>query len=224
VLLASLLPLLLLAACGVTEQDAAAYVRGELAACYLGQSQEAYLKLTGFTSAEVARLYQENTAAEAERLLAYLTEGPAAEDAGLRARAEELVCGLYAAAACTVGEAVSQEEGGFTVPVTIRPVELRTALGDDVLRRLFRTACEETGITGEEQIALLDQESYQELERAYVRLALEHLASAELKLGPEQTAELHLEESRGNLAVTAESWAALDALMIDYGGRSRTEN
>ena len=65
--------LLALSACGINRDDITTYIQGELDCTYKGIIDEAYVELVdGMTEADAQAQYEDNTVAEAERMLYFL--------------------------------------------------------------------------------------------------------------------------------------------------------
>lgn len=99
--------------------DPVEYVQAVLDASYKNQT-EAYVKITGVSEEEAGQIFEDNLDATMEQF----ASSPMPEE--LKPKYRELFAQLAEHVSYTVGEAVREEEGSYSVPVKVKPVTLFT--------------------------------------------------------------------------------------------------
>lgn len=130
---------LLLGGCGkkLTVEDAPAYVKSALDACYKGEF-EAYMEFTNSTEEEAKALYESGLDANMEA--SGVTDINISQE--LQDQYRQLFAGLLGISKYTVGEA--KEDGdGFTVEVSVEPFTMFDTLQDDLIAAVSATEVSE---------------------------------------------------------------------------------
>ena len=99
--------------------DPVEYVQAVLDASYKNQT-EAYVKITGVSEEEAGQIFEDNLDATMEQF----ASSPMPEE--LKPKYRELFAQLAEHVSYTVGEAVREEDGSYSVPVKVKPVTLFT--------------------------------------------------------------------------------------------------
>lgn len=97
--------------------DPVEYVQAVLDASYKNQT-EAYVEITGASEEEAGRIFEDNLDATMEQF----ATSPMPEE--LKPKYRELFAQLAEHVSYTVGEAVREEDGSYTVPVKVKPLTL----------------------------------------------------------------------------------------------------
>lgn len=227
-----------LTACGggLTADDAATFVLGDLDAAYKGEIRQEYLDLLTDTTEEDARqTYQDNIAIEAEYLLGYLETAYSSGgyyDDGLQAsmdqiyadvveKAQDLTAQIYSRARYSVGQADKLDSGDFAVEVTVSPIEVVSLIPAEVYAEKWSSVQTARGITSDEQVEAMSDEDYMAMDAEYGMAMLDYLEELlpQLSYGEEQSIMVQLkQEEDGNYSPVSTGWQKIDEVMIDYAG------
>ena len=210
--------LLLLAACGLSEKDAAACVQGELDCLYQGAYSQEYQDLMkGMTEEDVRQRYEANIQDQAQILL-NLLEVYIPTDA-VNERAAQLVKDIYTHARYTVGDANKLKGGGFAVEVILFPIELFHLIPTETYGQVWTQVCEDNGTTPD-QASTLTPEALQPLDQEYALRMMDQVEAVlpQLTYGRGQPVMLHLKLENGMYSLVSSGVQTLDGMMIDYTG------
>mgnify|MGYP000939562744 CR=1 FL=1 len=181
-----------LAACHSVAKDATVYIQGELDATYLGNVSEAYLNVVeDMTKADAQAKYAYNLQAEGEYLLSYL---------GVELPTEA----VYQRAA----------------EVTISPIEIMTLIPEEKYADTWQAVKEQAGVS-DDQVAVMSDEEYQQLDEQYAMVLLEELEGlmGQLTYGTDQTVLLQMkQDEEGYYTLVESGMQQLDRIIIDYTG------
>lgn len=199
--------LCLLCGCGKSF-DAAAYVKGGLDVLYLGEVSDEYLELVVDSREECLAMYEENVLNEAVNFgrVFYVDVNSEPDEALI-----QLYKDIFAKSKYEVGD-VSEDNGEYTVEVTVYPIDLfRNSYDElDMYDRDFTQRFadgEYEGLTGTE------------LEKLFLLGMIEILNSGLADCGylDPVTVELHLESGAdGVYTINDEDYAALHKNIIAY--------
>lgn len=188
-----------LAGCGkkLTVEDAPAYVKSALDACYKGEF-EAYMEFTKSTEEEAQMLYEQGIEAnmEASGVQSFNLTSE------LQDQYRQLFIGLLGISKYTVGEA--KEDGdGFTVEVTVEPFTMFDTLRQELVDAIHTKEAEEQ--TTEDEIY------------TFVYQKMYDLMSAKLnypEYGEPQTVTVHIQpDDEGIQSINEDDLVAIDAAM-----------
>lgn len=216
--IACALALTLTACGGLSGQDVTTYIQGELDCTYKGEYTQEYLDLVeGMTEEAALQQYEENTQAEAQRLLSYLEVYFPNEQ--VNQRAAQLVKDIYADARYSVGEGSKLKGGDFAVEVTLFPLELFHLIPDETYGQVWTQVCLDNG-TDPDLANTLSEEEYQALDAEYALRMMDQVEQVlpQLTYGQEQSVMLQLKLEDGSYSLVSSGWKTLDDMMIDYAG------
>lgn len=132
IILLTVLIMAVLAGCGMSEEDAKAYVQASLDAAYKGEF-EAFVEITDSTSEGAKVMYEEN--------IEHTMEAAGFNDLNLsdelNMKYEQLFLNLAKAADYTVGEAIKVENDDFSVEVFVRPLNIFDGIDEEVTEALI---------------------------------------------------------------------------------------
>ena len=210
---------LALTACQNVAKDATVYIQGELDATYLGQVSQDYIDVVeGMTEAAAKEKYDYNLEAEAQYLLSYL--GVELPTDAVYARAEEVVGEIYSHAKYTVADAELMKSGDIAAEVTVSPIEIIPLMPEELYMDTWTEVKREAGVTDEE-VALMSDEEYQQLDEQYAMVLLDALEGLmdQLTYGTDQSILLQMKEDEdGYYSLVESGMQNLDKVIIDYTG------
>lgn len=208
-----------LAACHSVAKDATVYIQGELDATYLGNVSEAYLNVVeDMTKADAQAKYAYNLQAEGEYLLSYL--GVELPTEAVYQRAEEIVGEIYSHAKYTVADAQLLKSGDIAAEVTISPIEIMTLIPEEKYADTWQAVKEQAGVS-DDQVAVMSDEEYQQLDEQYAMALLDELEGlmGQLNYGTDQTILLQMkQDEEGYYTLVETGMQQLDEMIIDYTG------
>ena len=211
--------LMVLAACQNVAKDATVYIQGELDAAYLGKISEEYLAVVeDMTQADAQAKYEYNLQAEGEYLLSYL--GVELPTDGVYQRAQELVGEIYSHAKYTVADGELLKSGDIAVEVTVSPIELMTLLPEETYADTWQAVKEQAGVS-DDQVAVMNDEEYQQLDEQYAMALLDELEGliGQLTYGTDQTVLLQMkQDEEGYYTLVESGMQQLDEMILDYTG------
>ncbi len=211
--------LMVLAACQNVAKDATVYIQGELDATYLGKISEEYLAVVeDMTQADAQAKYEYNLQAEGEYLLSYL--GVELPTDGVYQRAQELVGEIYSHAKYTVADGELLKSGDIAVEVTVSPIELMTLLPEETYADTWQAVKEQAGVS-DDQVAVMNDEEYQQLDEQYAMALLDELEGliGQLTYGTDQTVLLQMkQDEEGYYTLVESGMQQLDEMILDYTG------
>ncbi|SBW09735.1 conserved exported hypothetical protein [uncultured Eubacteriales bacterium] len=108
--------------------DAAAYIQGQLDEIYLGKFDPDYLEMVGITESEARQVYEDGMDVEVEAFIqTFAIEFPTDD---FKERMALLYRSLYAYSDYTVVSAARQDDGSYSVKVSVRPLDTIQLLYD----------------------------------------------------------------------------------------------
>ena len=141
-------------------------VQNDLDSLYHNAPSDEYLTLVGITREEVEQGYWDGISAEIEFFASYFSIVEMPED--LHARLEAFYDAVYAKSSYTVGEPVRNENGSYTVPVTVQPIDIMSAIIDTVLENM-----EVLNAYTQEDIDAMSDEEYAQYETQWTEIVVE---------------------------------------------------
>jgi len=196
---------------GVDALDAKVYVDGLLRECYLGETTQDYMDMVEIGEKDVASAYEDTMEQAAQDFLRYYAvEEPSKE---LRSEVVDLCKEIYSHAAFEVTSAARQEDGSFSVKVSVEPIDI-VRLADEAWEEamaefLPQEPPEEEEEQGEEATVA---ETYADALLELYRSLLPETGNLE---PVSLTVQLEQDEE-GRYALTQEDFARLDREILDY--------
>lgn len=209
-----------LTGCGVgggggslSKENAEAYVAGILEENYLGTASEAYKRLMEKDDDDVSEIYEMSMEAETDYFFHhYSIENPTEE---LHKEVEELCGEIYTHARFQVVSAAEQDDGSFSVKVTVEPIDIVHLVEEGLEEKLEpwykKYPTEVQDRMSEEELQAADAEWARIIVDAF-REKLPETGNLE-----EQSVSVLLEKDEdGYYALSQEEFNRLDALILDY--------
>lgn len=199
--------------------DGKAYMQGQMDEMYLGKFDPDYLEMVSITEEEAQETYDSNAETESEAFIsAYGIEYPTDE---FRTRLAGLYKQIYAKADYTVVSAAEQEDGSYSVKVTVRPLDIIQLV--DAAYPAFSEEFE-AKYADKDTEAMTDEEYNTWNETVYDVDYQNGLADLLESLIPtmgtmeEKSIAVQIEKdpTDGYYSINDESFTNLDALIIDY--------
>lgn len=190
---------MLLGGCGkkLTAEDAPAYVKSALDACYKGEF-DAYIEFTKSSEEEAKALYEQGLDANMEA--SGITDANVSQE--LQDLYRQLFADLLGISKYTVGEA-AEDGDGFTVEVSVEPFTMFDTLAQDLVDAVHAEEAE--GLTTEDEL------------NAYVYQKMYDLMSAKLsapEYGEPQTVTVHIQpDEDGIQTINEEDLVEIDTVM-----------
>ena len=205
-LLLTVMVLTLLGGC-VKKFDASGYTKSILDLCYKGETEQ-YMKLTNSTKEEAEKLYTDN--------LDYMIESFAQWDLSdeILEKYKSFFQDLNKNVKYTVGEAVSDKEGNFTVEVTVEPIENLVETYSTFMDKIeeYTTQLTEKVMNGAE---MPTQEDIQNEEMEIYYEILRDSLDSGVHYGDPQTVTVHVKKNSNNVYEIPEAdFRAVDNLTI----------
>lgn len=199
--------------------DAVAYIQGQLDEMYLGKFDPEYLKMVEIDEAEAQETYDNNVAVESDFFIDYFEiEYPTDE---YKARLAGIYKEIYKKADYTVVSSAKQDDGSYSVKVTVRPMDIIHQFNEAAPAAVeeFNARYEDvdTDAMTDEEFDDWYQNTY---DVDYQNTLADLLESLVPSIGylEEKSIAVQIEEdpADGYLAINDESLSNLDALIIDY--------
>lgn len=225
-LLAALLTLpFLLTACGgggLTTFDAQDYLKGLLNATYLGQFDPDYLAQVDLTEEEARAAYEEGLELEYGYFSSFFRFDEACLTDETRQSAKDLLAELCGQARWEVG-AASKSDGGFTVEVTVRPVDLIARVSEQYMPAYAEAFRAKYAGTTQGDLEAMPEEERTAFLAAYendwatgvTELLRSHLSELDY-LEPVSLLVRFLPDEEGYYSIPDTDFANLDALILAY--------
>lgn len=198
---------------GLSTFDAKAYVEGLLKETYLGEFDEGYMTLVGITEDEAQATYENSLTVEAGNFCYfYDIEYPTDE---FNEKLEDLYGRIYAHAKFEVVSAAAQDDGSFSVKVSIEPiniVQLAEAKFEETMEPFY------TKYPVELQQTMSDEE-YQAMDQEYAQMILDLYESVMPEIGNEEAQSLSVQIEKGEdgyYSLTDDDFNRIDNLIINY--------
>ncbi len=198
--------------------DAAAYMRGQMDGFYLGKFDPTYLETVGSTEQEAWVSYDEVINMRVGTFIHVFSVDYPTDD--FKARIAGLYKDLYAFSDYTVVSSAQQDDGSFSVKLSVRPLDTIQLMYDayPAFQKEFeaRYADVDTDAMSDTEY----QEWYEKVyDLDYQNALADLLAQIVPKTGTldEQTIAVQIEkDADGYYAISDESFSSLDALIVDY--------
>lgn len=188
--------------------------QSNLDALYLGRFSPSFMRLAGAGEEDCRELYENGLALEADYFCRYWsieepTDSFMEELTGLYKE-------IYAQARYELGEAVFREEGRYTVPVQVWPLDIMQKVSDRLDGGALDALLEK--YAGDTAAGAVDEEAYLAYDREWAQgiLSLVKEALAEPGYLEPETIELELRLENGSWALSKEGMDELDLLLIYY--------
>ncbi len=198
---------------GLNKFDATTYVEGLLKETYLGEFDDAYMKLVGIDETEAEETYDAGLDTEVDYFIyRYGIEYPTDE---FRADLKELYAEIYKHSKFKVISAAEQDDGSFSVKVEVEPINIAQLAEEDMEEGLEpfyeKYPAEVQDAMSDEEYEAMDQEWAQALFGFY-NDNLADIGNLEA-----QSTVVQLEkDDDGYYSITDDSFSNLDALIISY--------
>lgn len=198
--------------------DAVAYIHGQMDEIYLGKFDPDFLDLVGITESEARQVYEDGMAVEVDTFIKTFTIDYPTDD--FKARMALLYQDLYAYSDYTVVSAARQDDGSYSVKVTVRPLDTIQLMYD-----AFPAFQEEfqSKYTDMDTDAMSDEEYSDWYKNTYDLDYQNSLADLFEEMIPktgtleEKSIAVQIEkDDDGYYVINDESFSNLDALIIDY--------
>lgn len=203
---------------GVTAEEAAAYLQGDLDAYYKGIYDEGYIDMVEDMTLEKAKAaHQENVEIEAENLVYIL--GVEYPNDAVAAKAQELMEEIYSHAKYTVGKASKMDNGDYALEVKVSPIEVVSLITDELCNEVYERVLADNDLSFEEAYA--DDDLYIMVDAEYGMAILAELEALmpQLTYGTEQSIMFQLaRDDDGYYSLAGTAYQTLDEKMIDYFG------
>lgn len=198
---------------GLNKDDAITYVTGIIEENYLGTASEEFKKLVDTTDEKVQSIYEESMDTEVEYFFYnYAIEYPTDE---LREEVKELYKEIYSHTKFEVVSAAEQDDGSFSVKVTVYPINI-AHLAEEEMETALEPWYEKY------PTEVQDEMSEEELEAAdaeWARIIVDAFQSKLPEIGnlDAQSASVQLEKDEDDYySITDDDFYRLDAMIIDY--------
>lgn len=194
--------------------DPVEYVQAVLDASYKNQT-EAYVEITGASEEEAGRIFEDNLDATMEQF----ATSPMPEE--LKPKYRELFAQLAEHVSYTVGEAVLEEDGSYTVPVKVKPLTLFSDTYETFRQKAQEYADQVTdSVMGGAEMPTDDQMQAQVYEIYYE--VLSDGINGGMMYGEVKDVTLHVRKNdRGDYEIDDSDMKELDSLLIaDTGEES----
>lgn len=191
----------------------AALVRGNLDEIYLGRANDDYLKLTGSSAEDVAASYESSLLQEAAFFCGYF--GIRRPSDQISAEVAELYRQIYTNASYTVGMAAKVDDGTYTVPVTVQPLNIMEAVIQDHDAALAGFYQKYADVDRD----ALDGEALAAYEADWAHAVIEMVRGQLSHITYRDTETIHVRVTQledGSWQMNAEDLQALDALILYY--------
>lgn len=198
---------------GLSTFDAKAYVEGLLKETYLGEFDEGYMTLVGITEEEAQATYENSLDVESNNFYYfYDIEYPAEE---FHEKMMDLYKRIYAHAKFEVVSAAAQDDGSFSVKLSIEPiniVQLAEARFEDTMQPFYDK------YPADVQQAMSDAE-YEAMDQEYAQMILDLYESVMPEIGNEEAQSLVVQiemDAEGYYSLNDPDFGRIDELIINY--------
>lgn len=195
--------------------DPKAYVQAVLDVSYKKQTEE-YEEITGVSRKEAEAVFEENL----DATMKDFESSPMPEE--LRPKYRELFGEIAAQVSYTVGEP-DREDGGYIVPVTVKPLTLFRDTYDTFQQRAKEYADQVTDSVMQGNDMPTDEEMQSRVYQIYYEVLREGV-DAGLLYGEPQDTVLHVSKNAdGEYEINAEDRKTLDGMLIEDEGAVQTD-
>lgn len=198
---------------GFTTHDAEVYVDGLIKENYLGQAEEAYLELVGIDRDDVETLYDSTLDMDVEYFFFMYDIDNHTDE--MHQQVKDMYREIYRSTKYEVVSAAQQEDGSFSVKVTVYPIDIAQTVSEMLndATKNFREKYPQDKIN-----AMRDSE-YEKMENEWAQMILDLYKDALKEIGnmTERSISVQIEQdSEGLYTINSEDFARLDELIIDY--------
>lgn len=199
--------------------DAVAYIQGQMDEMYLGKFDPDYLKMVEIDEAEAQETYDNNAKVESEFFMSYVEIDYPTDE--FKARLAGIYKEIYKKADYTVVSSAKQDDGSYSVKVTVRPLDIMDlfmeAAPDKVDEYNAQFDDVDTDAMSDEEYNDWYENVY---DAGYQTVMADMLESLIPQMGTmeEKSIAVQIEEDpdEGYLSINDESLSNLDALIIYY--------
>lgn len=198
---------------GFTTHDAEVYVDGLIKENYLGQAEEDYLELTGIDTDDVETLYDSTLDMDAEYFFFMYDIDNHTDE--MHQQVKDMYREIYQSTKYEVVSAAQQEDGSFSVKVTVYPIDIAQTVSE-MLNDATKNFREKYP---QDEINSMRDSEYKEMENEWSQMILDLYKDALKEIGnmTERSISVQIEQnSEGLYTINNEDFARLDALIIDY--------
>ena len=200
---------------GLSTFDATAYVEGLLKETYLGEFDEGYMTLVGITEEEAQATYENSLDVESNNFYYfYDIEYPTEE---FHEKMMDLYKRIYAHAKFEVVSAAAQDDGSFSVKLSIEPiniVQLAEAKFEEAMQPFYDKYPMEV-----QQAMDVGDEKYVAMDQEYAQMILDLYESVMPEIGNEEAQSLSVQIEKGEdgyYSLTDDDFNRIDSLIINY--------
>lgn len=206
---------LTLGACnqGISTFDAKAYIEGMLKQTYLGEFDEGYLTLVDSNEEEAQTNYENSLDVESQ-FFCYFYDIEYPTDKQME-QLRDLYGRIYAHAKFEVVSAAKQDDGSFSVKLSIEPINIvqlaEAKLGEAL--EPFYTKYENADINN------MTDEEYKAYDQEYAQIIIDTYESVMSEIGNEEVKTLSVqieEDEDGYFGLADDDFDRIDALIINY--------
>lgn len=205
---------------GFTTHDAEVYVDGLIQENYLGQALEEYLELVNISQEDVEALYDSTLDMDAEYFFFMYDIDDHTDE--LHQEVKDLYREIYKSTKYEVVSAAQQEDGSFSVKVTVYPIDIAQTVSEalnDATKEFYKKY-------PQSEINAMSESQYAKVEKEWARMILDLYQEALKEIGnmTERSVSVQIEQnSEGLYTINSEDFTRLDALIIDYTNMATAE-
>ncbi len=191
--------------------DPVRYVQAVLDASYKKQTED-YVEITGVSEEEAGQIFEDNLDATMEQF----ASSPMPED--LKPKYRELFAQLAGHVSYTVGEAVHEEDGSYSVPVKVKPLTLFTDTYETFRQKAQEYADQVTdSVMGGAEMPT-DEEMQAQVYKIYYEVLSDGINDG-MMYGEAKDVTLHVRKNEsGDYEIDGDGMKELDALLIQDTG------
>ena len=205
---------------GFTTHDAEVYVDGLIQENYLGQAPEEYLELVDISMEDVETLYENALDMDTEYFFFMYDIDDHTDE--LHQEVKDLYREIYKSAKYEIVSAAQQEDGSFSVKVTVYPIDIAQTVSEtlnDATKEFYKKY-------PQNEVNTMGEKEYAEMGEEWARMILDLYQEALKEIGnmTERSVSVQIEQdSEGLYTINSEDFARLDALIIDYTNMATAE-
>lgn len=227
VLALSLCLLLSVAGCGESGDavmDVVANLRGELSASqaqslvqnnldaiYLNKASDEYAQMVDSTREEIEAQYWDGIAIEIDVFKSYFSIVIISDEQ--TERLEKFYDEVYSHSSYTVGDPTKNENGSYSVTVTVQPIDIMNAIVDTVTGKM-----DSFPQYTEDEVNNMTDEEYEQYESQWTEMIISSAEESLVNIGNLEDTEVEMKVSKidGLWQLTTESMSAIDMVIVDY--------
>lgn len=196
----------------LTSSDATVLVQNNLDAVYRNTCTKEYMKMVDCDETSVEADYQAGLETEVDFFAYYFGIAELGE-----AHHERLMAfydAVYAASDYTLGEVTRNENGSFTIPITVKPIDVITLIYDE----LMVTGQELLNLYTDEELEAMSDEEYLAYDAQWAELVITTAESKLDSMGYSEPVSVDMQVSKidGVWQLTSESMEEIDIYIIEY--------